>query len=129
MLGRGANDNMAAALLTGGILSGVFGVVFAILAANSLGKNKFLVKNYDRFEAYCVLLDTPVVSKSYRRFSYFVLRFNDKDGNQVICQTNPIFGLSETELFPIGEYRDKMVDVLYDPKHNKVYILGLPEEE
>ncbi|MBE6959533.1 MAG: hypothetical protein E7448_02270 [Ruminococcaceae bacterium] len=129
MLGRGAGDNMVAALLTGGILSAVFGVVFAILVAKSLGQNKKLLKNYDRYELYSVQLDTPVVSKSYRRFAYFVLRFNDREGTQIICQTNPIFGLADTQLFPLREYRDKTVDVLYDPRRNKAYVLGISEEE
>lgn len=129
MLGKGASDNMGAALIAGGILSGVFGVVFAILAAKSLGQNKKLIKNYDRYVLYSVQLDTPVVSKSYRRFAYFVLRFNDNEGTQVICQTNPIFGLADGQLFTLAEYRDQIVDVLYDPRQNKVYVLGLSEEE
>ena len=129
MLGRGASDNMVAALLAGVILSLVFGILFLIMVLKSLGQNKKLVNQYDRFDTYSVVLDTPVTSKSHRRFAYFVLRFLDKDGNQVICQTNPIFGFVDSELFPLSEYRDRNVDVLYDAKHNKVYVIGLTEEE
>ena len=129
MLGRGASGDFMAALLTGGILSLLFGVVFLIMALKTLGKNKKLVKNYDQYDTYSVLLDTPVASKSYRRFAYFVLRFNDKDGSQIICQTNPIFSFAEAGLFPLSEYRDQYVDILYNPKKNQVYGLGLSEEE
>ena len=127
MLTRGGD--LVASLIVGGALALLFGIVFLIMIALSLGKNKMLVRNYDRFEVYSVLLDSPVVSKSYRRFSYFVLRFTDKDGTQVICQTNPIWGFNETDLFPLAAYRDRYVDVLYDRAHNKVYVIGLTEAE
>lgn len=127
MFSRGTS--FVASLLTGAIVSAVFGIAFVFMILKSLMKNKMLVKNYDRFDTYSVLLDTPVASKTYRRFSSFVLRFDDKNGSQVICQTNPIFGLSDTELFPLAEYRDQYVDVLYDPKSNKVYVIGITEEE
>ena len=129
MLGRGVGGNIGVSLLVGGILSVIFGIGFGILAVKSLTKNKKVVKNYERYVLYSVLLDTPVRSKSYRRFAYFVLRFNDKEGSQIICQTNPIFGVGEADLFPLQEYRDQYVDILYDPKRNKVYVLGFTEEE
>ena len=129
MVGRGAGDNMTAALVAGGILSLIFGVVFLIMALKSLGQNKKLVNQYNRFDTYSVEFDTPVASKSQRRFAYFVLRFTDKNGSQVICQTNPAFSIAEAGLFPMQEYRDQLVDVLYDAKHNKVYVIGLTEEE
>lgn len=127
MLAKGGN--IGASLLAGGALSLLMGIVFLCFVANSLGKNKKLVKNYDRYEVYSVLLDSPVVSKSYRRFSYFVLRFRDKDGTQVVCQTNPIWGFQETDLFPLPDYRDRYADILYDRAHNKVYVIGLTETE
>ena len=129
MVGRGVASNMGATLLIGGILSGIFGVLFGIMAAKSLGKNKKVIKNFEHYVLYSVLLDTPVQSKSYRRFAYFVLRFEDKDGGQIICQTEPLFGFSETELFPLSEYRDTYVDILYDPKRNKAFVLGFTEDE
>ena len=128
MLGRGTCDNMVAALLTGGILSALFGIVFLVMALISLGKNRKVTDHYEEYELYSVLLETPVVSKSYKRFSYFVLRFEGK-GGQVICNTSPIWGHTDADLFPLSEYRDEYVDILYDPKHNKAYVLGITEDE
>ena len=128
MLGRGTSGNLGAALIVGGLLSAVFGIVFLIMALTTLGKNKKVLKNYEHYETYSVLLDTPVVSKAYKRFYYFVLRFEGKNG-QIICSTSPMWGFTENDMFPLSQYRDQYVDILYDPKGNKAYVLGLTEEE
>ena len=127
MLGRGATGDMVPALITGGILSGAFGVFFLIMALISLGHNKKMEKNYEKFELYSVQLDTPVVSKTYKHFSYFILRFEGKNG-QIICKTSPIWGHTDVDLFPLAEYRDEYVDILYDADHNQAYVLGFTEE-
>jgi hypothetical protein len=128
MLGRGVNGGMGAALLVAGILSVAFGIVFLILACITLGQNKKVLNHYEQYEVYSVLLDAPVVSRAYKRFSYFILRFDGKNG-QIICNTSPIWGHTDADLFPLADYRDEYVDILYDPKGNKAYILGLTEVE
>jgi hypothetical protein len=85
-----------------------------------------IVKNYDQYDKYEVLLDKPSSSYLYDYAIFYTVSFTTIDGERVTLDTKPIW--SSFSKFSIAEYNNKKVDILYDKEHERVIVLGLKKE-
>lgn len=125
MLSRGSNGSMPAALLAGGILAGCYILVIGAIAGYNLLQNSVLAKNYAQYEHHVVTLETPIAARGNRRFSYYIVQFTAKSGKPIVIRTHPLFINASEGLFPTREYTGEKVDVLFDSKRRKLYVIGL----
>lgn len=128
MLSRGTAGNMSATLLAGGVFAGGYCLAFAVIAGYSLLQNRKLLNNYTQYEHHTVLLETPISARGNRRFSYYIVQFTAKSGREIVIRTHPLWINASEGMFPVRDYTGKKVEVLYDPKRRKIYVIGLKEK-
>ncbi len=114
-------------LLISGIVSwlctiGFLGLFFWPFSIFSYSKMRYLLKNYQKFNSYEVVLDKVSTSYAYRRAIYYTVIVND-EGLSKKVDTNPYFSSSLLSKFSCEDYNNKKVVGLYDDKKNKFYIV------
>ncbi|MDE6656376.1 MAG: hypothetical protein K2J85_05220, partial [Anaeroplasmataceae bacterium] len=57
---------------------------------------------------------------------YYTVRFQTNDGKNISADTKPLWS-SSFWTFPIEEYNNKKVEILYYKEEDRVIVLGLKE--
>ena len=100
----------------------VFGLLFGTFALISYGKMRYLLKNYQRFNSYEVVLDKVSTSYAYRGAVYYTVTVN-YEGLSKNADTNPYFSSLAMSKFTCEEFNNKKVVGLYDDERNKFYVV------
>ncbi|MCH5172457.1 MAG: hypothetical protein J1F31_06495 [Erysipelotrichales bacterium] len=100
----------------------IFGLLFGSFALFSYSKMRYLLKNYQKFNSYEVVLDKVSTSYAYRGAIYYTVTINDKDLSKKV-DTNPYFSSSLMSKFSCEDYNNKKVVGLYDDNMDKFYIV------
>lgn len=95
-------------------------VPFLIYSFNDYRKIIKLAENSTLHE---VVLDHPSVSFNYRGAVYYTVHFQTQDNHSISLETKPLW--SNFWFFPIEEYNNKKVEILYNKELNRVIVLGL----
>ncbi|MDE7385069.1 MAG: hypothetical protein K2M84_04855 [Anaeroplasmataceae bacterium] len=75
---------------------------------------------------YKVILDHPNTSFSYRGHVYYTVRFMTEDMKSISSDTKAMW--SDFFLaFPMSEYNNKEVEILYNEEYDRVIVLGLKD--
>lgn len=82
----------------------------------------YLLKNYEKFDSYEVMLDNVSTSYAYRGAVYYTVTICDENISRQV-NTNPYFSSGIFAKFSLEDYNNKKVVGLYDSKMNKFYIL------
>ena len=87
-----------------------------------LNKNRYLLKNYQNFNAYEVVLDRFSTSYAYKGAIYYTVNILG-NGVRKNVDTNPYFSSTIFSKFSPEEYNNKKVIGLYDDNLEKFYIV------
>ena len=87
-----------------------------------LNKNRYLLNNYQNFNAYEVVLDRFSTSYAYRGAIYYTVNILD-NGVRKNVDTNPYFSNYLFSKFIPQDYNNKKVIGLYDSHKEKFYII------
>ena len=114
LLGLGMSVWLVCLLCYGLLFGG--GILFYFL------KNRYLLKNYQKFQCYEVVLDRVSTSYMYTRSISYTVDIVD-EGTVKAVDTNPYFSSSFFAKFDPDDYNNKKVIGLYDDERNKFYIV------
>lgn len=92
----------------------------------SFNDYKKIIKLSQNASFYKVILDHPNTSFYYRGHIYYTVRFMTEDMKSFSSDTKPMwsdFFLS----FPMSEYNNKEVEILYNEEEDRVIVLGLKD--
>ncbi|MDE6660814.1 MAG: hypothetical protein K2J93_03190 [Anaeroplasmataceae bacterium] len=87
---------------------------------------KKVLKLSEQAELYDVILDHPSTSWGYRGAVYYTVRFQTNDRENITADTKPLWS-SLPGVFPIEEYNNKKIEILYHKEENRVIVLGLKD--
>lgn len=104
------------------IVTAVYSAIFLPFAAFYGYKMMYLLKHYESFSSYEVMLDNVSTSYAYRGAVYYTVSINEA-GNTRRVATNPYFSSGMLAKFPLEEYNNKKVIGLYDDREDKFYII------
>ncbi len=116
-------ENLLLGLLIWLLCNLILGFIFGGFALYYYSKIKYLMKNYNSFKTYEVLLDKVATSFAYRGHIYYSVTLKD-DNFKMTVDTNPYFS-SYFSKFTIDDYNNKKVLGLYDSNLQKFYIIKL----
>lgn len=106
-----------------GIPFGIYSVSLLPSILYNQYKANYLLKNYKNMEVFEVLLDHPATSFIHKQCIYYQVSF--KQGNkEVSADTNPYFDGGFLTKYSMSDYNNQKVKGLYDPSHDKFYILN-----
>ncbi|MCH5164320.1 MAG: hypothetical protein J1F36_04815 [Clostridiales bacterium] len=103
-------------------LIGSLGLAFLFLSLYYYRKMRYLLKNYQRFTSYEVVLDKPSSSFVYKSSIYYTVTVND-EGFPKKVDTNPYFSSFLTSKFTFEDFNNKKVVGLYDDEMDIFYIV------
>ena len=83
---------------------------------------RYLLKHYNKFNAYEVVLDNVSTSYWYRGNIYYTVSIID-NGRRVGADTNPCFSNMVFSKFEPKDFNNKKVVGLYDSQMEKFYII------
>lgn len=121
----GIGENVRISLQVTGVFALVYGVMILPFFVYSLWQYLTIIKNWQRYELHEVTLNNPSISYAYRRSVYYTVGFLAEDGELTVCKTRPIWSSAFYAAYAVEDYHDKKVDVLYDPKADRLVVLGL----
>ena len=101
---------------------GVSGLVSLPFCLYYYGKMRYLLKNYQKFNSYEVVLDKVATSFWYRGTVYYIVTISD-NGLSRNTRTNPYFSSYFLAKYSLGDYNNKKVVGLYDADLNRFYIV------
>ena len=87
-----------------------------------LWKYYWIIREWDAYEAYEVVLDRPNTSWLYKGAIYYTVRFQDRYGNLIAMDTKPIFSGGAFAWFPLDTYNNRTVTVYYDAKRERLLL-------
>lgn len=85
-------------------------------------KMTYLLKHYEEFNSYEVMLNNVSTSYAYRGAVYYTVTVNDEGVTRQVT-TNPYFSSGTFAKFTLEDYNNKRVIGLYDNKMDKFYIV------
>lgn len=94
-----------------------------------LCKYRSIVNNYEKYDEYEVVLDTPKWVKfqggirSGRAYRYIVT-FTTKNNQTITTKTRALWSDGALQVFDKFHYDGRKVKILYDEQKDKVYVLG-----
>lgn len=100
----------------------VIGIFFGCFILYYVIKYKYLLKNYEKFDTYEVVLDTLSTSYAYKASIYYTVTFV-YEGKTKRIDTNPYFSSAFFSKFSPEDYNNKKVIGLYDNNLEKFYII------
>lgn len=100
----------------------VCGLIFWSSALFSYSKMRYLLKNYQRFNSFEVVLDKVSTSYAYRGAIYYTVTVID-EGLSKKVDTNPYFSSFLMSKFSCEDFNNKKVVGLYDDEMNKFYVV------
>lgn len=114
-------------ILTGLLIELIFilalGIYLGSFSIYSFIQNKYLLKNFNKFKCYKVILDEPSNSRAYRYSIYYSVNLI-YDGVSKVVNTNSCFSsTSKNEIFNLKKFHNKKVIGLYDNIKEKIYII------
>lgn len=83
-----------------------------------------IINNQSEYEIYTVTLDNPTTSYFYRGAIYYTVKFTRGSGNKVTLDTKPCFSSGIFSKFPLEEYNNKKVEIIYYPDLDEIIVLG-----
>ena len=104
------------------IVTLLYSAVFLPFAVFYCYKMIYLLKHYEEFNSYEVILDNVSTSYAYRGAVYYTVTVNE-EGKARQVSTNPYFSSSIFAKFTLEDYNNKRVIGLYDNKMDKFYII------
>lgn len=107
---------------------GFMALLFAPYAVFSYSKMRYILNNYQYFNAYEVVLDKVSTSYLYRGAVYYTVSVVNSEGVLKTVNTNPYFSDLPLSKFKCGNYNNKKVVGLYDEEKEKFYIVNLVDE-
>lgn len=116
-------DNLLLCLRIWLLCNLILGFIFGGSALYYYSKIKYLMKNYNSFKTYEVLLDKVATSFAYRGHIYYSVTLKDDNFKKTV-NTNPYFSSCFSK-FTINDYNNKKVLGLYDSNLQKFYIIKL----
>ena len=82
-----------------------------------------LTRHAENYRFYDVLLDKP--RSDMRRSLYFVVEFQDENGDTVCINTNTVFRIDSIWEQPIEEYINKTAQIAYDKINNRIVVIKI----
>ena len=113
-----AKDGMFVFLVVGGI----FSITLLPLVIYPLVQIRLFMKRVDKCTVHTVKLDRPGTSHMYRGAVYYTVSFTD-NGEHFIRDTKPLWSSHSID-FPLDEYNNKEVKILYDRDSDQIFVLG-----
>ena len=104
------------------VVTAIYSLVLLPLAIYPLVQIWLLGKRAERCSVHTVKLDRPGTSHMYRGAVYYTVSFTD-NGEYFVRDTNPLWSSSSVE-FPLDEYNNKEVKILYDREADQVFVFG-----
>ena len=104
------------------VVTAIYSLVLLPLAIYPLVQIWLLGKRAERCSVHTVKLDRPGTSHMYRGAVYYTVSFTD-NGEYFVRDTKPLWSSSSVE-FPLEEYNNKEVKILYDREADQVFVLG-----
>jgi len=83
-----------------------------------------MVKRHKDYDVYKVKLDDVNISYLYRRAIYFTVHFKTEDGKNKSINTKPMWQRFTLVGYPLEEYKNKQIHILYDRKRDRVIVWG-----
>ena len=109
-------------LLISSVATAIFSVPLLPMAIYPLVQIRLLMKRAEQCSVHRVKLDRPATSVMYRGAVYYIVEFED-NGEWLSRDTKPLWS-SNSYAFPLEEYNNKEVDVLYDRDWDQIFVLG-----
>lgn len=106
----------------GMVVTVVYVALFAPFALYHGYKMRYLLKNYEKFGVYEVMLDQVSTSYSRRGACYYTVTIRYDGQTRKAC-TQPYFPSRIFAQFPLEEYNNQKVIGLYDDRLDKFYVL------
>ena len=104
------------------VVTAIYSLVLLPLAIYPLVQIWLLGKRAERCSVHTVKLDRPGTSHMYRGAVYYTVSFTD-NGEHFLRETKPLWSSYSVE-FPLEEYNNKEVKILYDREADQVFVLG-----
>lgn len=102
-------------------VTALYSLILLPLAIYPLVQIRFLVKRAERCSVHTVKLDRPGTSHMYRGAVYYTVSFTDR-GEYFVRDTKPLWSSNSID-FPLDEYNNKEVKILYDRDSDQVFVL------
>ena len=103
------------------VVTAIYSLVLLPLAIYPLVQIWLLGKRAERCSVHTVKLDRPGTSHMYRGAVYYTVSFTD-NGEHFLRETNPLRSSYSVE-FPLDEYNNKELKILYDREAYQVFVL------
>ena len=104
------------------VVTAIYSLVLLPLAIYPLVQIRLLANRAERCSVHTVKLDRPGTSHMYRGAVYYTVSFTD-NGEYFVRDTKPLWSSSSVE-FPLDEYNNKEVKILYDREADQVFVVG-----
>ena len=104
------------------VVTAIYSIVLLPLAIYPLVQIRLLANRAERCSVHTVKLDRPGTSHMYRGAVYYTVSFTD-NGEHFLRETKPLWSSYSVE-FPLDEYNNKEVKILYDREADQVFVLG-----
>lgn len=104
------------------IVTAIYSAVLLPFVAFYFYKMIYLLKHYEQFNSYEVMLDNVSTSYAYRGAVYYTVTVNDEGVTRQVT-TNPYFSSGIFAKFTLEDYKNKRVIGLYDSQMDKFYII------
>ena len=104
------------------VVTAIYSLVLLPLAIYPLVQIRLLAKRAERCSVHTVKLDRPGTSHMYRGAVYYTVSFTD-NGEYFVRDTKPLWSSYSVE-FPLDEYNNKELKILYDREADQVVVLG-----
>ena len=104
------------------VVTAIYSLVLLPLAIYPLVQIWLLGKRAERCSVHTVKLDRPGTSHMYRGAVYYTVSFTD-NGEHFLRETKPLWSSYSVE-FPLDEYNNKELKILYDREADQVFVLG-----
>ena len=104
------------------VVTAIYSLVLLPLAIYPLVQIWLLGKRAERCSVHTVKLDRPGTSHMYRGAVYYTVSFTD-NGEYFVRDTKPLWSSYSVE-FPLDEYNNKEVKILYDREADQVFVFG-----
>ena len=104
------------------IVTAIYSAIFLPFIAYYCYKMVYLLKHYEDFYSYEVILDNVSTSYAYKGAVYYTVTVCDEGISRQVS-TNPYFSSSIFAKFALEDYNNKKVIGLYDSEREKFYIV------
>ena len=103
-------------------VTAIYSLVMLPLAIYPLIQIRLLLKRAEKCSVYTVKLDRPGTSHMYRGAVYYTVTFTD-NGEHLLRDTKPLWSSNSMD-FPLEEYNNKEVKILYHRETDQIFVLG-----